>query len=316
MNSGKAFELLVNRILINVGFSDVAPDGIYIYEGPPGKMIQGLGEAHNADVLVEPPVQTPFYSRVRLLIECKEYGRKVGLNTIRSALGLREDINHFEIVDKDKLLARRNQRRPRMIYDYERYTYQVVVASLNGFTVQAQEFAASHRIPLLEFDKMPFWHDFCNLMGYHGFVGSGRMRNLETSLRSANESQLIKLADTIGQHMAVAITNAGQLLFLYQISEGETCFSEYYTLHWSKPSLPWELRSGEHTYLFQLPKGLMESWLKNSANDLELKKEAINCKAGFLSNMVVYYTNSGLPSIKMISIDKYELERARQHIWG
>ena len=61
-------------------------------------MIQGLGEAHNADVLLEPPVQTPFFSRTRLLIECKDYRQKVGLNTIRSALGLREDINHFEIL--------------------------------------------------------------------------------------------------------------------------------------------------------------------------------------------------------------------------
>lgn len=44
---------------------------------------------------------------------------KLGLNTIRSTWGLREDINHFDI----------------------------------------QEFAATHRIPLLEFDKMPFWSD-------------------------------------------------------------------------------------------------------------------------------------------------------------
>lgn len=69
MKLGKAFEILVNRILINVGFSEVVSDGVYIFDGAPGQMIQGLGEAHNADVLLEPPVQTPFYSRTRLLIE-------------------------------------------------------------------------------------------------------------------------------------------------------------------------------------------------------------------------------------------------------
>lgn len=45
------------------------PDGLYIYDGPAGQMIQDLGEAHNADVLLEPPVQTPFYYRTRLLSE-------------------------------------------------------------------------------------------------------------------------------------------------------------------------------------------------------------------------------------------------------
>ena len=99
MGPGKAFELFVKRILVNIGFSEVVSDGLYIYDGTPGQMIQGLGEAHNADVLLEPPAQTPFYSKTRILIECKDYRTKIGLNVARSALGLREDINNFNIVD-------------------------------------------------------------------------------------------------------------------------------------------------------------------------------------------------------------------------
>lgn len=56
MKAGIAFEILVKRILINVGFSEVQSDGTYIYDGSSGQMLQGLGEAHNADVLLEPPV--------------------------------------------------------------------------------------------------------------------------------------------------------------------------------------------------------------------------------------------------------------------
>ena len=99
MKPGKAFEILVKQILLTIGFSEVNSDGLYIFDGAPGQMIQGLGEAHNADVLLEPPVQTPFYSSTRLLVECKDYQRRIGLNTVRSVLGLREDINHFEILD-------------------------------------------------------------------------------------------------------------------------------------------------------------------------------------------------------------------------
>lgn len=39
-----------------------------------------------------------------------------------------------------------------------------------------------------------------------------------------------------------------------------------------------------------------------------------NCKAGFLSSMMVYYSNHYMPTAKMISIDKYDLERARQNL--
>lgn len=122
MKIGKAFELFVKHILINIGFSDVKSDGLYIYDGVAGQMIQRVGEAHNADVLLEPSVQTPFYSKTRLLIECKEYRRKIGLDTIRDALGLREDINHFDIVDMNRLLARRRKNRNGLVYDYERCT--------------------------------------------------------------------------------------------------------------------------------------------------------------------------------------------------
>ena len=181
MGPGKAFELFVKRILIHIGFSEVVSDGLYIYDGAPGQMIQGLGEAHNADVLLEPPVQTPFYSKTRLLIECKDYRKKISLNVVRSALGLREDINNFNIVDMAELATRRRQNRRANPPVFDRYSYQVAIAAL---------------------------------------------------------------------------------------------------------------------------------WLNKSTDELEMKREAINCKANLLSNMVVYYTEHGQPVIKMISIDRFQLEDA------
>lgn len=314
MKLGQAFEIFVKHILINVGFSEVTSDGLYIFDGAPGQMIQGLGEAHNADVLLDPPVQTPFYSKTRLLVECKDYSRKVGLNTVRSVLGLREDINHFDIVDLNELVTRRRQRRSGIIYNYERYTYQVAIAALNGYTVPAQKFAATYRIPLLEFDRLPFWNQFCELIG-HRNPRQNIHRDYALSCHAAvTEERIINFAYEIGQRMAVAITNSGQLLFLYRTVGNKTEFSNRYSLHWSESTLPWELRTGNQTYLFQLPDSIMRLWLDNASNDLEMKKEAINCKASFLSNMVVYYTEHSLPVIKMISIDKYELEKARENL--
>ena len=56
----------------------------------------------------------------------------------------------------------------------------------------------------------------------------------------------------------------------------------------------------------------MKQWLENATDELNMKKGAIDCKANFMSNMVVYYTQYGRPVIRMISIDKYALEEARR----
>lgn len=274
MKAGRAFEILVKQILLHVGFSEVKSDGLYIFDAGAGQMIQGLGEAHNADVLLEPPVQTPFYAMSRILIECKDYQKKVGLNTVRSVLGLKEDINHFDIVDKDELIARRNTRRKGLTYPFDRYDYQVAIAAMNGYTVPAQKFAATYRIP--------------------------------------------RLADRIGSRTAVAITNSGQLLFLYCISGEKRFDQEMYTLHWDRQGAPWRLRCGKSTYAFQLPESIFRLWLGKSTDELSRKKEALHCKTEFFSNMLVYYRDleSDVPAIRMISIDGYELEQAMERLGG
>ena len=307
MGPGKAFEILVKRILINVGFSEVMSDRLYIYDGAPGQMIQGLGESHNADVLLEPPVQTPFYSKTRLLIECKDYRTKISLNIIRSALGLREDVNNFNIVDIDELEARRQQQRRATPRFFDRYSYQVAVAALNGFTTPAQKFAAAYRIPLIEFNKLPFWSDFCTAIGYENLKFNSHRVDLNII---SSEHELIDLADRIGRRMAVAITSSGQMLFLYHETDGEVRFDPYYSLHWTTPKEPWTLRSGSERYSFQLPENILKVWLGKSTNELNMKKEALHCKANFFSNMVVYYVEHGQPAIKMISIDRHQLEDA------
>ena len=311
MKLGKAFELFVKSILISVGFSEVKSDGLYVFDGAAGQMLQGLGEAHNADVLLEPPVQTPFYSRSRLLIECKDYRTKIGLNTVRSTLGLKEDINNFNIVDSEKLKARRAQRRRSILHTYDRYSYQVAIASLNGYTQPAQEFAATYRIPLLEFNRLPFWGEFCRILGYGDCLSWSHGRRERSAPIDVPEELIVELAYRIGRRMALAITNTGQILFLYHEQGEEIKFADDYMLHWISPDRPWCLSSGNQSYLFQLPDGIMKQWLKNATDELNMKKEAVNCKATFLSNMVVYYTEHGRPVIRMISIDKYEIEEAR-----
>jgi len=308
---GKAFELLVRNILLYVGFSPVKSDGLYIFDGSPGQMIQGLGDAHNADVLLEPPVQTPFYASTRLLIECKDYNSRVGLGIIRSGLGLREDINHFDIVDRAELESRRHNRRSGIVHNYQRHLYQVAFASMSGFTIPAQNFAATHRIPLIEFNKMPFWEDF--RIATNAAIDRAE-RFMEPNLNLENDQELFCVIRNIAERFAVAITNDGQLIFLYRIRGDRNHFDDLYSLHWNSPNEPWELYSGETTYQFQLPDNILKFWLENSATDLDRKVNAVNCKIEFMSNMVIYYSEHGCPRIKMVSIDRYQLQETMAYL--
>ncbi len=317
MKLGKAFELFVKYLLLNVGFSEVGSDGLYIFDGSPGQMIQGMGEAHNADVLLEPPVQTPFYAKSRILIECKDNKYPVNLNVLRSLLGLREDINNFNIVDRDELETRRTQnRRNSTIGNNERYMYQVAAASLSGFSNQAQKFAATYRIPLIEFNKMPYWYKFNELFDICNDLidPSNIQTHNHVTLSEVNEQNIIDLANEIGKRTAVAITNSGQLLFLYRENNDRNEFQDQYELYWGTPNEPWRLKVGNYSYLFQLPEEILKTWLESSSTELDLRKNALNCKAEFLSNMVVYYRDFDKPMIKMISINQSQLEAAKIHL--
>ena len=66
---GALFEYLVRRLLINCGFYSVQADNFYTFERNPLFFINGRGAAHDADVLMEPPIQMPFGYPTRLLFE-------------------------------------------------------------------------------------------------------------------------------------------------------------------------------------------------------------------------------------------------------
>jgi hypothetical protein len=149
---GSLLEYIVRNLMINCGFTSVKPDGHYIFQqnGTGLFFINGKGAAHDADVLMEPPIQMPFSYPSRLLFECKSYDKTIGLDVIRNGLGLRYDINEFEIVTDATIARRRNNRRANYaISNRKRYHYQVGIASIEGFSKPAFEFAANNKITLI-----------------------------------------------------------------------------------------------------------------------------------------------------------------------
>lgn len=146
---GAILEYIVRNILKSCGFKNVKPDGLYIYEDKGLFLINGKGASHDADVLMDPPVQIPFSYPMRIVFECKSYGTTAGLPFVRNAAGMRADINNFEIVTKDFLKARKKNRTKFAVENRNRHMYQVGVVSLDQFSAPATEFATNNKIPLL-----------------------------------------------------------------------------------------------------------------------------------------------------------------------
>lgn len=146
---GALLEFLVRKLLANYGFTSVKADGIYTYENMGLFFINGKGAAHDADVLMDPPIQMPFSYPSRILFECKAY-QKIGLPIVRNALGLKYDINEFEIITKDSIEERKNNQRANYaIENRKRFNYQIGVATFGDFSAPAVEFATNNKIPLL-----------------------------------------------------------------------------------------------------------------------------------------------------------------------
>ena len=126
---GSLLEYIVRKLFLNCGFTRVKADGLWIFEKSGLTMINGKGAAHDADVLMNPPIQMPFSYPFRVNFECKAYKKKTGLTIIRNALGLRYDLNEFEVVTRDQIEERQNNRRSSLsIDDRQRFNYQVGVA--------------------------------------------------------------------------------------------------------------------------------------------------------------------------------------------
>lgn len=332
---GKLFEFFVCKLLLFCGFKPVQRDGLLIYEGSAGTMIQGLGQPHNADVLLEPPFQTPFYFPTRLLIECKCYSDKIGLTIVRNALGLREDINRLDVVTEDILKNRQASRTTKAkSYPMKRYNYQVGVASINGFKDTAYSFAQTHRIPLISFAENKAFQEIrecidkieqkaCENEDY-------AKRVLEFIKDYQYESHLdlpyermddcfwlfIEEIGVLQNSIVVGLLEDGTIIFMVKLNEinDYSKMGRYYDgceIRWSDVNTAWELYDGQQRYAFELPKEIYEEWI-NSENK---RLAAVDIKEGHFSKIVLFESGyDERSSIRTIYLSKKFIEDAKRRM--
>lgn len=336
---GYVFEYFVWRLLMACGFKQVLPDGNIIYNSSNGIMIHGLGQAHNADVLVSPPIQIPFYFPTRLIVECKCYTKPLGLQFARNILGLREDINNFDIVTPEILDKRKKYlRRDAAIYSFDRFRYQVALASVSGFKYTTEEFALVHRIPLISFSKSILFRDIrsflTNIDDLFNSLDSDEKKRVLRFFRDRNNDYIYNVEDIIEneagnnirnflnnlneieKHMCFGVLENGTILFLYREENDRNNIREYYNgfkIYWSDNKKSWLIKTNEYNYYFELPASLMRKW-NNMVGDwkeeFRAKMRTLDFKAEYFPKISIYNFEEGKTSIDILEISEDFLSRA------
>lgn len=243
---GALLEYIVRQLLKSCGFTNVKADNLFSFERGGLFFINGRGAAHDADIIMNPPIQMPFAYPSQLLFECKAYGTVTSLSIVRNAAGLRNDINEFEVVTRGSLLERQNNRRAAYAVDTrKRFLYQVGVAAVNDFTKPCVEYATNNKIPLLSLswflspsiisdfnninqtlinsfdpDDMQNLYDF--LKDRDGDMYSVQYRRVYNFLRSDNIlGNIVTEANTTINYSYVGLLETGDMVFLFARSRSE-----------------------------------------------------------------------------------------------
>ena len=346
---GNLLEFIVRKLLFNCGFRAVVPDGHYVYEQAGSGLfyVNGKGAAHDADVLMNPPIQLPFSYPTRILFECKAYKRNVGLGVIRGALGLRYDVNEFEIVTEDSINKRKNNRRTTYaISARNRYNYQVGVASVEEFSSSAFEYAANNKIPLIAL-RWFLSSSTCDLFtsineDYIGSIQSTIIDelNLYLGVKSHNNVPSLALRSLIDNDQVIGrilretneklnstfigLNEYGDLFFLFATEnfnrEAFYGFGNRELLnarihYWSDQPGTWFLnfesspRDSDHGLKFYLPNRYMAEWAKTGMDGTE----ALNIKERFFSRIYLFSSDFSEDTIpfRVIGIDRSWLNDLR-----
>jgi hypothetical protein len=106
--------------------------------------VRGRGATHQADVLGQFAFTPAFALPVRLFLEAKFRDQACGLDTVRNAFGVIQDVDENYRPD------------PKSAGPGRRFQYRYALFSTSGFTLPAQQFALAHQISLVDLSGESF----------------------------------------------------------------------------------------------------------------------------------------------------------------
>lgn len=140
---GFILEELIAKLLQSSGFDllvEPAQDKHALTTAGNGLVIRGRGAKHQVDVLGQVRIDIPFSYPIRLFVEAKFRSAPIGLEAVRNAVGVVNDVN--EHYSSEHPAARDKT--------YTRYQYKYALFSASGFTSTAQTYAITQQISLVD----------------------------------------------------------------------------------------------------------------------------------------------------------------------
>jgi hypothetical protein len=145
---GAILEELVLHLLEKVGYRPVVAGEEGTKPGRAGLEVAGRGEWHQIDALAAFDHSPAFMYPLRLLVEAKCYtrSRRVGIETVRNAVGVLKDIseNYVSI----------NEGRDSDGGKGPRFNYLSAIFSTSGYTANSVRYAIAHQIFLIQYQKI------------------------------------------------------------------------------------------------------------------------------------------------------------------
>jgi hypothetical protein len=142
---GSLLEEIVLLLLIRSGYRKVLLGEEGTRKGPAGLAVEGRGTVHQIDALVTPAHSHAFIYPIRLLVEAKCEARRLGLATVRSAVGAIFDINQNFFAGR---LADGRELR------VQRFNYHAAMFAANGYSEDAEQYALAHQVFLIDYSHV------------------------------------------------------------------------------------------------------------------------------------------------------------------
>ena len=142
-------EELLAKMLQDSGYSLLvhqSQDPAALTAGSNGLRVRGRGADHQADVLGDLNIDIPFSFPMRLFVEAKFKSTRIGLADVRNAVGVLNDVNEHYSADRARLAAG----------EYERFVYRYALFSASGFSSDAQHYALTQQISLIDLSESAF----------------------------------------------------------------------------------------------------------------------------------------------------------------
>lgn len=146
---GYILEEALAHLIRNNGYrllEDAAHDPDALDHGGHGLLVRGRGAKHQADVLGELELPSPFTLPVRLFVEAKCRKAKCSLRDVRNAHGVISDVNEHYGTDHSK----------RYQQPLRRFQYRYSLFSTSGFGSDAQSFGLAQQISLVDLSGPAF----------------------------------------------------------------------------------------------------------------------------------------------------------------